>query len=169
MERLVPNRNRLGAQLGSAALVIFVILGLAFRSVRLGLISVIPNVMPLLAAAAWMAVNNQPLEIVSVCCFTICLGIAVDDTIHFLSRYQIEQKQTSDVGEAIEKAFQEVGSGLVMTTIVLVAGFGSVIFSDTKDYRVFGSLGVITLVIALLCDLFLLPAILKTFDRPATK
>lgn len=155
--------------LGSAALVIFVILGLAFRSVRLGLISVIPNVMPLLAAAAWMAVNNQPLEIVSVCCFTICLGIAVDDTIHFLSRYQIEQKQTSDVGEAIEKAFQEVGSGLVMTTIVLVAGFGSVIFSDTKDYRVFGSLGVITLVTALLCDLFLLPAILKTFDRPATK
>lgn len=155
--------------LGSAALVIFVILGVAFRSVRLGLVSVIPNVMPLLAAAAWMAVNNQPLEIVSVCCFTICLGIAVDDTIHFLSRYQIEQLQTADVGEAIEKAFQEVGSGLVMTTIVLVAGFGSVIFSDTQDYRVFGSLGVITLVTALLCDLFLLPAVLKTFDRPANK
>jgi hypothetical protein len=155
--------------LGSAALVIFVILGVAFRSVRLGLISVIPNVMPLLAAAAWMAVNNQPLEIVSVCCFTICLGIAVDDTIHFLSRYQIEQSQTADVGEAIEKAFQEVGSGLVMTTIVLVAGFGSVIFSDTQDYRVFGSLGVITLITALICDLFLLPALLKAFDKPTAR
>jgi predicted RND superfamily exporter protein len=157
------------ASLGSAALVIFVILGLAFRSVRLGLISIIPNVMPLLAAAAWMAINNQPLEIVSVCCFTICLGIAVDDTIHFLSRYKIELASTTDVGEAIEKAFQEVGSGLIMTTVVLVAGFGSVIFSDTKDYRVFGSLGMITLFTALLCDLFLLPALLKSFDKPSSR
>ncbi len=157
------------ASLGSAALVIFVILGLAFRSVRLGLISIIPNVMPLLAAAAWMAINNQPLEIVSVCCFTICLGIAVDDTIHFLSRYKIELASTTDVGEAIEKAFQEVGSGLIMTTVVLVAGFGSVIFSDTKDYRVFGSLGMITLLTALLCDLFLLPALLKSFDKPSPR
>jgi predicted RND superfamily exporter protein len=155
--------------LGSASLVIFVILGLAFRSVRLGLISVIPNMMPLLAAAAWMAINNQPLEIVSVCCFTICLGIAVDDTIHFLSRYKLELASTANVGDAIEKAFQEVGSGLIMTTVVLVAGFGSVIFSDTKDYRVFGSLGMITLLTALLCDLFLLPALLKSFDKPSPR
>ncbi|MFN7875261.1 MAG: efflux RND transporter permease subunit [Pirellula sp.] len=155
--------------LGSASLVIFVILGIAFRSIRLGLISVIPNIMPLLAAAAWMAINQQPLEIVSVCCFTICLGIAVDDTIHFLSRYKLELNLTTDIGEAIEKAFKEVGSGLIMTTIVLVAGFGSVIFSDTKDYRVFGSLGMITLLTALLCDLFLLPPLLKSFDRPSTK
>ena len=155
--------------LGSASLVIFVILGIAFRSIRLGLISVIPNMMPLLAAAAWMAINKQPLEIVSVCCFTICLGIAVDDTIHFLSRYKLELNRTADVGEAIEKAFKEVGSGLIMTTIVLVAGFGSVIFSDTKDYRVFGSLGMITLLTALLCDLFLLPALLKSFDKASAK
>jgi uncharacterized protein len=152
--------------LGSASLVIFVILGIAFRSIRLGLISVIPNMMPLLAAATWMAINRQPLEIVSVCCFTICLGIAVDDTIHFLSRYKLELNRTADVGEAIEKAFKEVGSGLIMTTIVLVAGFGSVIFSDTKDYRVFGSLGIITLLTALFCDLLLLPALLRSFDKP---
>ena len=151
--------------LGSASLVIFVILGIAFRSVRIGLISIIPNMMPLLAAATWMAINRQPLEIVSVCCFTICLGIAVDDTIHFMSRYKLELQKTADVGTAIENAFQDVGTGLVMTTIVLVAGFGSVLFSDTKDYRVFGSLGIVTLLTALFCDLFLLPALLKTFDK----
>jgi predicted RND superfamily exporter protein len=54
---------------------------------------------------------------------------------------------------------------MVMTTAVLVAGFASVTFSDTRDYRVFGSLGVITLVTALICDLFLLPGLLKQFDR----
>jgi predicted RND superfamily exporter protein len=155
--------------LGSASLVIFFILGIAFRSVRIGLISIIPNMLPLLAAAAWMAINKQPLEIVSVCCFTICLGIAVDDTVHFLSRYRFELSRTANVTDAIEKAFQEVGTGLMMTTMVLVAGFASVLFSDTKDFRVFGSLGMITLATALFCDLFFLPAILKTFDKPARR
>jgi predicted RND superfamily exporter protein len=151
--------------LGSASLVIFAVLAIAYRSLRIGLISVVPNLMPLLVAASWMAITNQPLEIVSVCCFTICLGIAVDDTIHFLSRYQEERRYPQSIDEAIEKAFQGVGTGMVMTTAVLVAGFASVTFSDTRDYRVFGSLGVITLVTALICDLFLLPGLLKQFDR----
>jgi predicted RND superfamily exporter protein len=113
-----------------------------------------------------MTLTGQSLEIVSVCCFTICLGIAVDDTIHFMSRYLEEQKNGGTHREVIERSFQNVGTGMVMTTIVLVAGFSSVIFSDTKDHRVFGTLGAITLIIALLCDMFLLPAMLAYFDRP---
>jgi predicted RND superfamily exporter protein len=155
--------------LGSAAIVIFAVLAIAYRSLRIGLISVVPNLMPLVAAASWMAVTGQPLEIVSVCCFTICLGIAVDDTIHFLSRYQEERRQSQSIDQAIERAFQGVGTGMVMTTAVLVAGFASVTFSETRDYRVFGSLGVITLLTALICDLFLLPGLLKQFDRRSTE
>jgi predicted RND superfamily exporter protein len=151
--------------LGSASFVIFIVLAIAYRSIRIGLISVVPNLMPLVAAASWMAITGQPLEIVSVCCFTICLGIAVDDTIHFLSRYQEERRKPQSLDQAIERAFQGVGTGMVMTTAVLVAGFASVTFSETRDYRVFGSLGAITLVTALICDLFLLPGLLKQFDR----
>ena len=111
----------------------------------------------------------RPLEIVSVCCFTICLGIAVDDTIHFLSRYQEERRHPQSIDEAIERAFQGVGTGMVMTTAVLVAGFASVTFSETRDYRVFGSLGAIMLLTALICDLFMLPRLLKQFDRRSTE
>jgi len=155
------------ASLGSASIVIFVVLGIAYRSLRLGLISVVPNLLPLAASATWLAITSQPLEIVGVCAFTVCLGIAVDDTIHFLSRYREEIGQTNDRKLAIERAFQGVGAGMIMTTMVLVAGFSSVLTSDTRDHRVFASLSIITLITALLCDLFLLPALLAYFDTPA--
>jgi predicted RND superfamily exporter protein len=153
--------------LGSAAIVIFGVMALVYRSLRIGIISVIPNLLPLAAAGAWMAATGQPLEIVSVCAFTVCLGIAVDDTIHFLSRYQLEQSRHLDRKTIIRKSFSAVGSGLVMTTLVLLAGFSSVLFSDTRDHRVFASLGAITIAIALVCDLLLLPCLLNDFDRPS--
>lgn len=156
----------LTASLGSAALIIFGVLAIAYRSLRLGLISIIPNILPLLASATYMVITKQPLEVVSVCCFTICLGIAVDDTIHFMSRYLEEKKYGGSHDAVIQRSFREVGTGMMMTTIVLVAGFSSVVTSDTRDHRVFGALGVITLVTALLCDMFLLPAMLAYFDRP---
>lgn len=157
----------LTASLGSAALIIFAVLAVAYRSLRLGLIAIIPNVLPLLASAAYMVITKQPLEVVSVCCFTICLGIAVDDTIHFMSRYLEEFKHGGSHTSVIQRSFREVGTGMMMTTIVLVAGFSSVVTSDTRDHRVFGALGVITLVTALLCDMFLLPALLAYFDKPS--
>ena len=156
----------LTASLGSAALIIFAVLAVAYRSLRLGLIAIIPNVLPLLASAAYMVFTKQPLEVVSVCCFTICLGIAVDDTIHFMSRYLEESRNGGSHAAIIERSFREVGTGMMMTTIVLVAGFSSVLTSDTRDHRIFATLGVITLVTALLCDMFLLPAMLAYFDRP---
>lgn len=154
----------LTSSLGSAALIIFAVLAIAYKSLGLGLIAIIPNVLPLLASATYMVITKQPLEVVSVCCFTICLGIAVDDTIHFMSRYLEEFKNGGTQASVIQRSFREVGTGMMMTTIVLVAGFSSVLTSDTRDHRVFGALGVITLVTALLCDMFLLPAMLAYFD-----
>lgn len=154
------------SSLGGAALVIFAVLSIAYRSLRLGLIAIVPNMLPLLVAAGFMVATGMRLEIVSVCCFTICLGIAVDDTVHFLSRYTEEKKLGGSHDQVIERSFQAVGTGMIMTTIVLVGGFSSVLFSDTRDHRIFGALGVVTLVSALLCDLFLLPAMLSYLDRP---
>ncbi len=156
----------LARSLGTASIEILFVMVVAFRSLRLGLIAIIPNMLPLAAAAGWMVATGQPLDIVSVCALTICLGIAVDDTIHFLSRYRFELDQGLEKTEAIRQAFAEVGTGMIMTTIVLVAGFSSVFFSESRDHRAFASLGMITLGIALLCDIFCLPALVKVFDKP---
>ncbi len=155
----------LAMSLGTASIEILIVMGIAFRSLKLGLIAIIPNMVPLAAAGTFMAIFGWPLDVVSVCSFTICLGIAVDDTIHFLSRYREEQQHQPDRKLALQQAFQGVGTGMIMTTIVLVAGFSSVLISETRDHRVFGILGIITLISALVCDLFLLPSLLAHFDQ----
>lgn len=152
------------ASLGTAAVIIFIILAIVYRSLRIGIISILPNLFPLCVAGTYLALSGQALEIVTVCAFTCCLGIAVDDTIHFLTRYYEEKKVTPDDAEAIRKAFTAVGTALVMTTLVLVSGFLTVLFSDTREHRIFASMGAITVSAALFGDLVFLPAILKTFS-----
>ncbi len=103
---------------------------------------------------------------VSVCAFTVCLGIAVDDTIHFLTRYQEELTRTDDHQLAIRKAFIGVGTALVMTTIVLVIGFAAVYVSDdARDHKIFTMMGILTVSTALFADLVFLPALLIRFGK----
>ena len=158
--------------LGAAAIIIFLILACVYRSLRIGIISILPNLFPLCVAGTYLALTGQALEIVTVCAFTCCLGIAVDDTIHFLTRYVEEKKETNDDAEAIRNAFTSVGTALVMTTLVLVCGFMTVMFSEAREHRVFASMGAITVASALFGDLVFLPAILKTFpgkQRPESE
>jgi predicted RND superfamily exporter protein len=155
----------LAASLGVASLIIFVVLAFVYRSLRIGLISIVPNCFPLAVAGTWLAISGQSLEVVTVCAFTVCLGIAVDDTIHFLTRFLEEQKRTDDDDEAIRKAFTGVGTALIMTTIVLVAGFCTVLLSDSRDHFIFASMGAITLTAALFADLVFLPALLARFVK----
>ena len=157
----------LGSSLGSETIIIICVLGVVFRSVRLGLIAMIPNIFPLVICATWMVFTNQPLEIVTVCCFTICLGIAVDDTIHFLTRFQEELPRSTSRKQAIRATFEAVGTSMLMTTMVLVAGFTTVTFSDMRDQRIFASMGVMTMLTAMIGDLVILPAILALYALPA--
>jgi hypothetical protein len=156
----------LAMSLGRASVIIFGVLGLAYRSVRIGLISIIPNVFPLAVTGTFLVLMGQALEVVSVCAFTICLGIAVDDTIHFLTRFQEERGGAQNDYEAIQRAFTSAGTGMIMTTLVLVVGFATVVFSDMREQRIFASMGVLTLAAALVGDLILLPAMLLRFASP---
>lgn len=153
----------LAASLGSAAAIIFGVLALVYRSLRIGLISVIPNVFPLSVAGTYLVLTGQSLEIVSVCAFTVCLGIAVDDTIHFLTRFEEERQVGGEKEDAIRRAFTSVGTALVMTTVVLVAGFSTVLFSDSRDQQIFATMAGLTIASALFGDLFFLPALLARF------
>ena len=153
----------LAKSLGSASFIIFVVLSLVYRSVRLGLISIIPNLFPLVFTGSFLALAGYNLEIVMVCNFTICLGIAVDDTIHFLTRYLEERELCDDEDTAIRNAFTGVGTALIMTTTVLVVGFSVVTFSESRDHRIFATMGALTIGAALVGDLLFLPALLRKF------
>jgi uncharacterized protein len=159
----------LASSLGSAAVIIFLILALVYRSLRLGLISIIPNLFPLALTASYLVWAGYNLEIVMVCNFTVCLGIAVDDTIHFLTRFREERPQCASDDEAISRAFTGVGTALIMTTAVLVAGFSIVTLSDSRDHRIFATMGALTIAAALFCDLIFLPALLSLFASPTAK
>jgi uncharacterized protein len=151
----------LAASLGTASIIILIVLSLAYRSWRIGLISFFPNAFPLAVTGVWLVFAGYNLELVSVCAFTVCLGIAVDDTIHFLSRYEEERTKTDDRETAIRQAFTGVGVSLVMTTVVLVAGFSTVAFSDSRDHHIFATMGALTIGFALLGDLLILPALIS--------
>lgn len=158
----------LASSLGSESIIILVVLGIVYRSPRIGLIAIVPNLFPLALTGTYLVVTGQSLEIVSVCAFTICLGIAVDDTIHYLTRFEEEREETDNDADAIRRAFTGVGTGMIMTTLVLVVGFSTVMFSDMRDQRVFAAMGTLTISTALIGDLVFLPALLAYFARRKT-
>jgi predicted RND superfamily exporter protein len=153
----------LAKSVGLATIVIFVTMTLVFRSWKLGLISMLPNAFPLLTTAAWLVLTGRPLELTSVIVFSICLGIAVDDTIHVINRFQRELRNGLDVPPAIKNAFIAVGSALATTTIILIVGFGSVAASEMPTSQLFAKLGMIAIFAALIGDLIILPAMLVFF------
>lgn len=153
----------LAKSVGLATIVIFVTMTIVFRSWKLGLISMLPNAFPLLTTAAWLVLTGRPLELTSVIVFSICLGIAVDDTIHVINRFQRELRSGLDVPLAIKNAFIAVGSALATTTIILIVGFGSVAASEMPTSQLFAKLGMIAIFSALIGDLIILPAMLVSF------
>lgn len=153
----------LASSLGTASITIFFVMTLAYRSLRIGLITLIPNLFPLVVTACMMVLFGHPLEIASVCAFTVCLGIAVDDTIHFLTQYRSEIDQHGDMERALRYSFQHVGSAMIITTCILIAGFGTVLTSELPGQRYFAAMAVATIGAALVGDLVFLPALLATF------
>lgn len=156
--------NELVRSLLVASVIIFSVLGLAFRSLRLALLSIVPNVMPLAASGAVRYFIDQSLDIASACSFAVCLGIAVDDTIHYLNRFRRERAAGADTHTANRRTFQSVGSALVMTSAVMIAGMGTVVTSQLPTHSSFAIMGCVTLTAALVADLVFLPALLAWFD-----
>jgi len=143
-----------------AAVVVFVILCLAFRSLRLGLVSIVPNSLPLLVTIAYLQFTGEPMQVTAALTLCLALGIAVDDTIHFVTRFRREQSEGNSLQQACVGTYQSVGEVIVMTTVVLVCGFATMALSGSPAIRLFGVLSCVTLVAALVGDLLFLPALL---------
>ena len=151
--------------LATAAGVMFLMIWIGLRSLRLALVSIVPNLFPLLFTGAVIVLAGRYLEMSSVIVFSISLGIAVDDTIHFLVRYRRERDSGATAPEAVRRTFRVVGTALAMTTVALVAGHGIVLLSAFPAVRVFGMLTAVTLLAALIGDLVILPAMLVCLNR----
>jgi hypothetical protein len=146
-------------------LLIGVIMALVFRDFKMFLISLIPNVLPILFAGAILGFLGIPLEASLSVVFAIVFGIAVDDTIHFLGKYKLGISQGLTKEEAIEKTFSHTGRALVITTIILFFGFMVLLFSIHQPSITIGLIISVTLVTALILDLLLLPVLLRKFIK----
>jgi hypothetical protein len=142
----------------TAFLVICAAVSLLFRSWKVGLISMVPNVIPLVMTMGFMGIAGIALRTSTLIIFSVSLGIAVDDTIHYLTRFREELFRTGDYTGSMHRALQSAGRAILLTTLIMIAGFAVFLSSDFKASRDFGLLASMTLGAALLGSLLFLPA-----------
>ncbi len=151
---------QLGRGLGFAFLIVAIVAGYLFRSWRIALIILLPNIIPLLWMCGVMWFLGIELKLTTAIIFTVAFGIAVDDSIHFMSKLKIELNKNKSWLYAIKRTYIETGKAIVLTTIILATGFSVLILSEFGVTYYSGLLISISLVFALLADLFLLPLML---------
>lgn len=158
--------NSLVSSLGLAFALISIIMALMFRSWKVIVISIVPNLFPLIVTAGVMGYLGVALKPSTVLIFSIAFGIAVDDSIHFLTKYRQElMRHNWDIPKTVVEALRETGPSMIYTSIILFFGF--IIFGASS----FGgtvALGLMTsgtLLVAMISNLLLLPALILSFDR----
>lgn len=151
--------------LGVAFLLVGVIVGFLFRSWRISFLLLIPNFIPLVWMLGLMYVLGIEFKLTTAILFTVAFGIAVDDSIHFMSRLKQELLLGKNLIYALKRTFLETGKAIVLTTIVLTAGFALLIFSQFGVTHFTGLLISASMIFALLADLMLLPLLLLPLKK----
>ncbi len=140
-----------------------------FSSKRMVIVSLIPNLIPLIMTAALMGYFGISIKPSTILIFSIAFGISVDDTIHFLAKYRLELEETNwSIRAAVVLALKETGVSMIYTSIILFFGFGVFSVSDFGGTVALGILVAITLMFALFSNLILLPSLLLTLEKSIT-
>jgi predicted RND superfamily exporter protein len=147
----------------SSMLVISFVMMLLFRSIKLGLLSMIPNLIPIIATIGFMGFYGIHLRIATVVIFGVALGIAVDNTIHFLARFRDEFQCAQDYEEATRRTLMNTGRALIFSWFILSAGIGIVLMSNFVALRDFAILTIMTISMALAGAVVVMPALLLIF------
>jgi hypothetical protein len=145
---------------GLAALSILVLLAMLLRSVKLGIIAMAPNVVPILLFFGLLGAGLAPLSLPTSLIASVALGIAIDDTVHYLVRYRDEREHGLEPSAAIRVTSRQVGRPMLVAALMLILGFLVVALSGFATLRQFGLLSAATMAICLGTDLVLLPALL---------
>jgi predicted RND superfamily exporter protein len=145
----------------TALVVIAVLMMLVFGSIKTGLIGMIPNISPALAVGGVMGFAGIPLDMITVTIMPMLLGLAVDDTIHFINHSQLEFNRTGSYRETTQRVFVSVGTALFLTSLVLILSFSAYLFSVAKVYVNLGFLVTAGILAALAADFFITPVLLS--------
>ena len=148
---------------GSAAGAIFVLVTLALRSIRLGIIAMIPNLLPVAMYFGMLGLGAAPLSLPTSLIGAVALGIAVDDTVHFLVRYRRERRAGLSPEEAARVTGLRTGLPIVTAAIMLASGFLVIALSSFATLRQFGTLFAVTVLFCIVAELVLMPALLVRF------
>jgi predicted RND superfamily exporter protein len=151
--------------LGISVLMVALIMGIVFKSIKMAFLSLIPNLIPLVIIGGIMGYMGIELKMSNVLIFSIAFGIVVDDTIHFLGKFNIELQRGSSSLYALKRSYLTTGKAMILTTAVLCSGFIIMIFSSFMGTFYLGFLLSSVLFIALLADLTLLPILLALFYK----
>lgn len=152
-----------------ALVIITILMALLFSSIRMIIISLVPNIIPLIMTAAMMGYLNIPIKPSTVLIFSIALGISVDNAIHFLSRYRLQLIINNwNIKESAIAALQETGFSMIYSSVVLFFGFIIFVLSSFGGTESLGYLIAFTLAIALFSNLFILPSLILTLDKRIT-
>ncbi|MHA1445035.1 MAG: MMPL family transporter [Candidatus Hodarchaeales archaeon] len=144
-----------------AFLLIFISMWLMLRNLKLAFIAIIPNIFPIVLFLGFLGYSQINLDLTTSTVAAIVLGIAIDDTIHFLNRYLREENDSVDVISAVRKAHYHVGRIIVISSIILFLGFSILLFASIKTVFYFGLLIAFSVLVTLIGDLVMLPLILK--------
>ena len=144
---------------------ICIFLGLAFRSIMVTIVSVLPVLFPVFVAGAVLAASGEGLQFASIVALIVSFGLSLNATVHYLNRLRLEDRPGEDPAIGVERATVLIGPALVLTSLVLAFGLGVTILSDLPSLRVFGKLAALTLMAALVGDLLLLPASVLLYRR----
>ncbi|MEM9174535.1 MAG: MMPL family transporter [Myxococcota bacterium] len=162
MMRMADSVGRSQVQSFSLVLIVVTILLLVvFGSLRVGLVAMVPNVYPVVITFGVMGLGGIPLDTDTLLIAPMLIGIAVDDTIHFVSHYRAFMAETGSMRTAIRSTLEEVGQAITFTSVILVFGFLVLLASNHQGMARFGFLIAIAFGTAVIADLFLLPALLS--------
>lgn len=139
--------------------VLWILMSILFLSARVGLLSLVPNLFPIIVLFGIMGWSGISLNISTSLIAALAIGIAIDDTIHFLSAFNDQMKATGDQAQAVRNACRTMGKPMVVTTVSLSAGFLVVCLSNFEPVRHFGYLSSVTMAVALVADLFITPSV----------
>ncbi|MFA9239144.1 MAG: RND family transporter [Candidatus Paceibacteria bacterium] len=149
--------------LGISVLILSIMFYLLFRSVKIVLIALLANIIPISLLFGIMGWLNIPLDIMTITIAAIAIGIAVDDTIHFIHRFEDEFKLDHNYVNAMKRAHNGIGHAMYYTTLIIVIGFSILMLSNLVPTIYFGLLTVIIMINVLAADLILLPKLLLIF------
>ena len=141
------------------------VLLLIFRSLPIALICLVPNLLTTAAVMGGMGLAGIPLDLMTITIAAVAMGISVDDTIHYVHRYR---QSTGSAPDAVRESMLSVGHAMVYTTLIIVIGFSSLVFSEFVPSILFGVLTGITMLVALLMDLTILPVLLQRYIKPSS-